>query len=373
MRTLKPGHAGLFCWTLLRRLLVDLRMSRRVPCSALLTIGLFLSSTAFGQNAPPTGEPPVEDFQEVQQPDGLEDIDAILVAGRQPGPGLWKVRSGERTLWILGTQSPLPKRMEWDSANVERRIGESQELLMPPTVNMDADVGFFRGLTLLPSLFKARKNPDGKTLSEVVPADEYARWAMLKQRYIGGDRDIEEWRPLFAALELYGKAISRSGMTQDSRVADTVRKAAKRSKVKITVPTLKIKIANVKTALRDFSNETLNDQDCFRRTLDRIETDLGTMVGRANAWAEGDIESLRDLPYQNQFTACAAAFTGNEMARKLGMQDIQTRVENEWLSVAERALRENDTTFAVLPMSQLLQPDGLLQRLVARGYMVEEP
>jgi hypothetical protein len=138
-------------------------MSRHVPYSALLTIGLLLSSTAFGQSAPPAGDPPAEDFQEVQQPDGLEDIDAILVAGRQPGPGLWKVRSGERTLWILGTQSPLPKRMEWDSANVQRRVGESQELLMPPTLKFDADVGFFRGLTLLPSLLRARRNPDGST------------------------------------------------------------------------------------------------------------------------------------------------------------------------------------------------------------------
>lgn len=347
-------------------------MSRRVLFPVLLTLGCSLAATAFAQNAPPV-DPSSGEFREVRPPDGLEDIDAILVAGRQPGPGLWKVRSGERTLWILGTQSPLPKRMEWDSANVERRVGESQEVLMPPTLTFDADVGFFRGLTLLPSLLRARRNPDGKMLRDLVPPEQYARWTVLKQRYIGNDRDVEEWRPLVAAVVLYEKAIARRGMAEESPVPGTVRKAAKRSKVKITVPSLEIKITDAKGTLREFSRETLNDQECFRGTLDRIETDLDTMVLRANAWAEGDIEALRNLPYRNQFIACTEAFTDNAIARRQGLQDLQARIENEWMSVAERALRENDTTFAVLPMSQLLQPNGLLQRLVAKGYMIEEP
>jgi hypothetical protein len=329
--------------------------------------------TVFAQTVQtPTTDPSLTQQQETPLPADVVDLDTIVVSGRYPGPGLWKVRSGERMLWILGTQNPLPKRMEWDSANVERRIAESQALLMPPTVDVDADVGFFRGLTLLPSLLKARRNPDGKMLSEVVSADEYARWSMLKQRYIGSDRGIEEWRPVFAALELYNKAITRSGMTQDPLISEAVRKAANRASVKVATPTVKIKIANAKATLREFSTETLDDRECFRRTLDRIETDLGTMAGRANAWAEGDIETLRNLPYRSQFTACSEALTSNGIARKQGMQDLQARVENEWLAAAEQALRENATTFAVLPISQLLQPDGLLQRLVARGYVVEE-
>jgi hypothetical protein len=356
---------------------MDLRMRRIVFGTFRSTI--LLSSTlvvamcgaAFAQTPPPASDVLVD--PSASQTASSLDLDTVVISGRYPGPGLWKVRNGERTLWILGTQNPLPKRMEWDSANVERRVAAAQELLMPPTVDLDADVGFFRGLTLLPSLFKARKNPDGKTLGEVLPAAQYARWQALKQRYIGSDRGIEQWRPVFAALELYNKAITRSGMTQDPLVSDTVRKTAKRNKVKITTPTLKIKIANPKSALREFSSESLNDQDCFRRTLDRIEGDLGTMVGRANAWAEGDVEALRSLPYQNQFTACSAVFTGTAIARKQGMQDIQARIENEWLSAAEKALGQNASTFAVLPVSQLLQPDGLLARLAAKGYTVEAP
>lgn len=333
-------------------------------------VGAF-PQNAFAQTVPATDSAPTEPSS-VQSSSPL-DLDTVVISGRYPGPGLWKVRNGERTLWILGTQNPLPKRMEWDSANVERKVAAAQELLMPPSVNMDADVGFFRGLTLLPSLFKARKNPDGKTLGEVLPAAQYARWQVLKQRYIGGDRGIEEWRPVFAALELYDKAITRSGMTQESVVSDVVRKAAKRNKVKITTPTVKIKIANAKAALREFSSEALNDQECFQRTLDRIESDLGTMAGRANAWAEGDVQALRSLPYQNQFTACNAVFTGTAIARKQGMEDILLRLENEWMEAAEKSLNQNASTFAVLPVGQLLKPGGLLERLAAKNYTVEAP
>ena len=41
----------------------------------------------------------------------IRDLDTMVVSGVQPGPGLWKVRKGEHTLWILGTVSPLPRRM----------------------------------------------------------------------------------------------------------------------------------------------------------------------------------------------------------------------------------------------------------------------
>ncbi len=347
-------------------------MRLRIAAPALLALFLCVTcGVAAAQVSLPPDDGPLP--QAVPLPAGLKDLDTIVVSGRYSGPGLWKVRSGDRVMWILGTQSPLPKRMEWDSTHVERRVSEAQELLMPPTVDLDADVGFFRGLTLLPSLFKARKNPDGKILRNVLPAAQYARWQVLKKRYIGVDGGIEEWRPVFAALELYDKAIKRSGMSQDPVASDAVRKAAKRSKVKITTPTIKIKIANAKSALREFSSTALEDQDCFRRTLDRIEGDLGTMAGRANAWAEGDVETLRNLPYQNQLTVCSEVFTGTAMARKQGMQDIRARMENTWLAAAEKALGQNASTFAVLPMSQLLQPDGLLQRLAAKGYVIEEP
>src|SRR5690242_6990029 len=89
-------------------------------------------------------------------------IDEIVVSGEQPGPGLWKVTKGDHVLWILGTLSPLPKRMTWRSGEVEKVVARAKEVIGQEQVI--ANVGFFRGITLLPSLLRARYNPDGAVL-----------------------------------------------------------------------------------------------------------------------------------------------------------------------------------------------------------------
>jgi uncharacterized protein YbaP (TraB family) len=322
--------------------------------------------------SPPPG-PEDEDFGETPAPADAVDIEGIVVVGRQPGPGLWKVRKGDHVLWILGTQTPLPKRMEWDSAYVQRRVAESQEVLLAPTASIGSDLGFFRNLALIPSALKARKNPDDKTLSDIVPPEQYARWLALKKRYIGNDRGVEQWRPVFAALELYTKAIERSGMRLDTTVDDLVKKAAKNNKVPVSTPKVEVKIKDPKAALKAFSQQPLEDMECFTRTLDRIEGDLGTMALRANAWAQGDLEQLRDLPFRSQFSACSNALTGNEIAKKLGFSDIQQRIETTWLNAAEAALSKNASTFAIMPVGLLLPADGYLAKLAAKGYVIEGP
>ncbi|WP_144898678.1 TraB/GumN family protein [Luteimonas cucumeris] len=85
----------------------------------------------------------------------IVELDTMVVSGAQPGPGMWRVSKGDHVLWILGTQSPLPRRMEWDTTAVERTILQSQELIAPPGTRIKSDIGFFSGLTLIPSAFKA--------------------------------------------------------------------------------------------------------------------------------------------------------------------------------------------------------------------------
>src|SRR3982751_3974391 len=77
------------------------------------------------------------------------ELPTIVVSGEQPGPGLWKVSTGDHVLWILGTLTPLPKDMHWQSKEVEAAIASAQGVLDPPRVKIDADVGFFGKIALL--------------------------------------------------------------------------------------------------------------------------------------------------------------------------------------------------------------------------------
>ena len=97
-------------------------------------------------------------------------------------------------MFLLGTIAPLPKRMEWASEEVEATIAGAQELLLPPTVSMRAEGAAFGGIFLIPSLLKARNNPQKESLADVLPAQDYARWSGLKRKYLGRDRGIEKRR-----------------------------------------------------------------------------------------------------------------------------------------------------------------------------------
>lgn len=303
----------------------------------------------------------------------IRDMDVVVVSGVQPGPGMWKVSKGDHVMWVLGTLSPLPKRMEWESRDVESVLAQAQEVLYAPRIGFTADVGFFGKLALLPSLYGLRKNPDGVTLQELVPADVYAHWEVLKQRYIGRDRGVEKLRPMFAAFELYEEAIDKSGLVQSGVIGPVIEDAIKRHQIKTTRPEFPVAVKEPKAALKQLRTERLSDLDCFGKTLQYLERDLGRMTGRANAWASGDIDTLRNLPMGDQNEACEQAWMQASVVRKLGPADIEAELTKLWLDAADKALATNRVTFATLPMRELLKSDGYLARLAAKGYVIEPP
>src|SRR5689334_25218036 len=83
----------------------------------------------------------------------------ILVVGQKPGPGMWKVSKDGHVLWIFGTYSPLPVKMDWRSHEVDAVIGRSQEYLPPPMSKLE--LSYFQTALALPSLIGVNKNPDG--------------------------------------------------------------------------------------------------------------------------------------------------------------------------------------------------------------------
>jgi hypothetical protein len=299
----------------------------------------------------------------------------ILVVGQRPGPGLWKVSKDDHVLWIFGTYSPLPERMAWRSRQVETVLAHSQELLGLPTAGVS--VGWSNSLNLLTALpfaLGVKKNADGARLRDVVPAEVYARWTPLKEKYIGADDGIESERPIFAAQELFSKALKQSGLGTDREVITGIQKMAKEKGVKFTPVSASIQLDNPRGALRDFKKTTLDDVDCFTKTIDRLEVDLDAMRARASAWATGDIESMRKLTYPDQEQACKAAFTNSAWVKTLkGADSLQQRQRDLWLAAAEKSLASNKSTFALLPVSQFMNPDGLVAALQAKGYLVEQP
>lgn len=364
---------------------------RIAPYLSLLLVLSFSSpawSTPADSGAPATGDaavrtgtslPAREPASAAGQPDDavdgpITDVEAMLVSGQYSGPGLWKVSRGGNTLWILGTVAPVPKAMDWYSPEAEAVLAQSREIIGPPGVASTVGVSsMFKAAFAIPAILRARKNPDGKTLREVLPADLYARWSALKPMYLGDDQSVEQWRPVFAASQLYDAAIRRSGMINGSGVGERLGAIQKQHDIKRTSTMIHNEIKNPRKLAKSFSRDRIDDVECFRSVLDRLELDVANAAERANAWATGDIPELTRLFARGDMTTCFEALASTEAGRSLGLQNAAERSEERWLKAAETALASNLTSFGTLPVAEMLQPGGLLARLQARGYEVVVP
>jgi hypothetical protein len=313
-----------------------------------------------------------------------EPLEEVVVSGEFPGPGMWKVSRADdasgRVLWIIGAQTSLPKRLKWKSREVEAVVESAQEILLDSTVSMvpDEKIGIFRGLTLVPAMLKARKNPEEATLEQMLPPELYARWQVQKKRFLGREQGVEEWRPIFAADKLRREAVDDLGLRESGMVWEVVQKIAEKHKTKVTTPSLKytFKRSEVRDKIKEFSRESLADVECFSTTLDYTEalSRTETEAARARAWATGDIAALEALPQlPNPLLPCAMAVLSSQVARNMIPTDIREQLFTLWLDAAQQSLRTNQTTFAIVPLRKLLGADGYLAALREKGCTIDSP
>jgi hypothetical protein len=341
------------------------------PRFAVSSIATWLALAAIGVQAPAKAQ-------------DIEPLDEVVVSGEYPGPGLWKITRPNDTaghvMWIVGEPPPLPKRMKWKSKDIEAVALGAQEILLDSAVRMDTDekIGFFTGLTLLPAIYEARRNPDDAKLEDVLPAPLYARWLVQKELYLGHERGIESWRPLFAANKLLKAAYKDLKLRESGVIWEAIGKLAEKHKIKVTAPVKKytIRRGDVRTKLKEFSRESLPDVECFATMVALTEAlaDRDLQNARAHAWAIGDYEALARFPaLPSPFLPCAMAVLSSQVAREVVPADIRQQVHALWLEAAEKSLAQNSTTFAIVPFVKLTRSGGYLEMLRDKGYLVEAP
>jgi hypothetical protein len=298
-------------------------------------------------------------------------LDEVLVTGERPGPGMWRVAKGDHDLWILATLDPLPKKMIWRSRLVEKRISSSQLVLAPPEVIVD--LGFLSNAAFQDALASARRNPGDRTLAQELPPDVYSRWQSLQRKYLD-HQSYEHIRPVLAAVDLYEQAVDQSGLTSDDHnIWRIVERKAHSQHVRILAVTVQWQHDRAISWIREFNGISPEAEvDCLDKAIERIETDLGPMRHRANLWSVGDVPGLLAQTYPDDRLACfKTLFSVSKWHDQL--EQAYAQLSDEWLAAVDSALNENKSTFAVLPISQLLAKDGWLEKLRAKGYLIEDP
>jgi uncharacterized protein YbaP (TraB family) len=293
----------------------------------------------------------------------------VVVTGVLPGPALWKVSKGNHVMWILGLVTPVPSHMQWKSDEIEKRIAASQEVLQTPGL----EVGTYESRPDIPSLNGVKINPYGEMLHHVLPDALYQRWRVQKDRYLYGDLRVEYLRPIFAGRVLYEAALRHMGLVDQLGIEKAVYQFAKHDNVKITDTSYRLVLTDPSDTIDALKHNNMDDQPCLNQILDALEHGLAQTTARANAWATGDIDTLKTILMQTQEDRCLSSISTSSFAQGLALGDVEQRIDRSWIEHAEQALQQNTSTVALLPMYQLFQPHGYLNTLQAEGYTVQAP
>jgi uncharacterized protein YbaP (TraB family) len=304
--------------------------------------------------------------QPAAAPAAAEPIQEIVVEGQHEGPRMWTVRKGDHTLWILGTISPLPKKMVWQPEAVREVLKHTQEVV-PAWPSYGIGANPLTALRVYIEWRRLQKPPDNLPLRQTLPAPLYQRVEALKARYDPKDNKLEGMRPILAGRQLVERVFDAAGLAQHNEVQQTVLQLARDQGVRVHQD--KLKIEDPVDVLKDVGKTPLDREvACLESIVTLLETDIAPMQARAQAWALGDVDTLRKLPHAADRTACVSAVSNSERVRSL-----IARAQDDWLIAVEDSLRRNPGTLAVQSMDRLLGEQGTLAVLRSRGYSVEGP
>lgn len=332
-----------------------------VHAALLAAVATTLVNVAGAQPVAPSRTDPPPEEASVE-----ETVEEVLVAGERAGPGLWKVRKGDNTLYLLATITPAPKKIEWRSREVESVLARAQAFV-PARPEVDTDIGPIKAVQLYMQYRKLRGNAEGERLEAVLPPPLFERFEKLRTKYAPRDRSMLERRPMLAVLELQSAAVERSGLTFRNDVARKVEKLARERKV--PVQRAHVKVEDSRGTLAEVGQIPLPAEiACMEVVLGRIEADLANSRQRAEAWAVGDVGGLRSGVASQASVTCLDSLRNSARMTKL-LRDFETA----WLGVVTRSLERHPVTLAVADIDGLLRPGGILAQLRARGYEVDEP
>ena len=337
--------------------------------NALTTASMLIAAvTASAADAPIAAEAPMEE---------------VVVTGEFAGPGMWQVTHPDHpghTLWLVGDPPLLPIGMRFRSQQVANVASQSQEILLLRGFGLKPDkkVGVFRMLTLVPAALKLRKNPDKATLQELLPPDIYARWLVQKKLYLGHDSGVESMRPFLVAEKLLDAALKELQLSLGESAWGPIAQFVEMKKIPVTNLGLEFtfKTDGLRSQLKAFSRQKLGDEECFARTVELTEalSNKPMEVARARAWATGDLATLSELPpLPDRDASCEQAIV-NALAMTTPVPvDLREQMDQMWFAAAGRAVTNNASTLAFVPMSALLGERGYLESLRKRGYEIRAP
>ncbi|KPP81506.1 MAG: hypothetical protein HLUCCA04_06835 [Oceanicaulis sp. HLUCCA04] len=347
------------------------------------------------------------------------DTEVIVVRGEWSGPQLWRIHHPEQTgeVYVFVTVPWLPASLEWNERPVASVLEEAELVLTELEVSSSAISNTRMAAMMLRTITFNRSRimmPRGSTLADRVDAelaaDFYRASALAEERNErrremrrAARRSGEEMpaeavldepeeealaerianleparmHPFFQAMTLIGNAAESVDLEGASAIEGRVTRLARRNRVPVrAVQSYDLEVSDISTLMRsvqNFSRET--NEICISEAVNFAVSDLPTAWMNAQAWARGDVDTLRGSASRRAGLACQHAME-REMGglRTLGgATTAEIDYPGIWASAIGEAVNAGGVTLAVVGAAGWLSEDGIQTRLAAAGYLVDGP
>lgn len=323
-----------------------------------LTLAVAPSATSLAQGAAPPPPPsPAPASPTPASPAAAPDPDAVLVqelvvVGRDRGPAWWTVSNGTSTVYVLGAPSLAPKRTNWDTTTLDRRLKGASQVILPfqeVKVHVGGSIGAAWNLMRLRSMRPFEDSLDPATRTRFIAARE--KLGEPASRYKTNNA-------LAAGLLLAGDYRDHSGLT-NADTAKVVKVYAKMSKVPVVQRSYDV------GSLMGAVIRTPKDaaRACLDAVLEQVEAGPGVTIAAARAWAEGNTPGALDN--ERTYERCINSVPG--------AQAFDSRTKADQVAAIELALKTPGHSVAVVQLRPLLAQGGVLDQLRAKGYEIKTP
>jgi uncharacterized protein YbaP (TraB family) len=279
-------------------------------------------------------------------------VDDIVVTGRRSGVPLWTVRSAATTLVLVGHIGGVSKTTKWDPEALTEALRKADRVVFPEmhafTASPFSLIGWLAKYNAMGSL------PKGQTLADFASPEDMRRLAALNARGMVR-KDYMGRHPLHLAGDLREHA--EEGIKYGRGAGEYVRRTVKQYKLEL-VPVPEEK---AKPLINDLFASTPQDHlPCLHAAIALAEAGPAAIQARSDAWAERRVRAVLASPVQAVGKKCWPVAQVSTPPDALVVQ-------------MKQLLAEPKVTVAVLGLSTLGDPGGVLDQLESAGFEIEGP
>jgi uncharacterized protein YbaP (TraB family) len=308
-----------------------------------------------GAGQPPAAAPAGQAEAAAPDPGESAVVQQLEVIGRYPGPPQWTVRRGDAEVVVLGSLSPLPHMLEWNTHRFDRALDGARLVILPP----DGRIGIFDGAYLLLHQGDLRL-PGGQQLWDRLTPDERRRFDSLRAEAKTDARRYEHLKPAIAGMTLEADFDKAAGLSA-AKPGSTVKRMAEARGIHTESEGLPI-TALFRSVVRMDDAESHACLDAFLTDAERHRSQGRAM---AEAWANGELGRIKGEYLASAVDQCVAGAPG--------LQAFVEKLTRDAKSQIDAALAKGGKTVAVIDLRVLLGADGVLDRLKAEGAAISVP